>query len=267
MTARVDILDEPEHLRGPFLGSLLFHGGLVGVFAAITTFHLLGGNVEHWGDPHGGGMGAVAVTPVSIALPNRSSVPNPVANDTTSEVPAPPPKPKAVPKPKPQVSDADAIPLKSSKATRRETAAASQPNKWAEKQTYQSNQLYSNVGQAAASPMYQLHGGGGVGIGTDSPLGTQYGYYANALLNLIGQHWHPTSMDSRMERNPATVQFTLLRDGSLLPGSVKLIQSSGSRELDYSAQRALLDVDKFPPLPPQFPRDRVDLQLHFDLRH
>jgi periplasmic protein TonB len=268
MTARVDILEEPEHLRGPFLGSLLFHGSLIGAFVAVTTLHILGGHVEHWGDPHGGGMGAVAVTPVSIALPNRGSVPNPVANDTQSQVPAPPPtKQKAQPKPRAKAPDADAIPIKSRTATRRDTNAASQPNKWAEKQTYQSNQVYSSAGQAVSSPMYQLHGGGGVGIGNDSPLGTQFGPYANALLYVIGQHWHPTTMDSRLEKNPATVQFTLLRDGSLLPGSVKLILSSGSRELDYSAQRALLDVDKFPPLPPQFPRDRVDLQLHFDLRH
>jgi TonB family protein len=266
MTARVDILDEPERLRGPLLGSLLFHGGLVGIFVGLTTFHLLGNSVMHLGGQNPG-AGAVAVTPVSIALPNRSSVPNPVANDTQNQAPPPPPKQKALPKPKPQVSDADAIPLKSPKATRRETVAASQPNKWAEKQTYRPNQVYSNVGQAASSPMYQMPGGGGVGIGTDSALGTQYGYYANALLTVIGQHWHPTTMDARNERNPATVQFTLLRDGSLVPGSVKLVLSSGSRELDYSAQRALLDVDKFPPLPPQFPRDRVDLQLHFDLRH
>lgn len=267
MTARVDILDEPERLRGPLLGSLLFHGSLIGVFFAVTTFHLLDGKVEHWGDPHGGGMGAVAVTPVSIALPNRSSVPNPVANDTQSQVPAPPPKQKAVPKPKPRVSDADAIPIKSPKATRRETAAASQPNKWAEKQTYQQNQLYYSGGQAANSSMYQMRGGGGVGIGTDSPLGTQFGWYANALLTVIGQHWHPTTLDGRMQRQPATVQFTILRDGSLVPGSVKLIQSSGSRDLDYSAQRALLDIDRFSALPAQFPRDRVDLQVYFDLRH
>lgn len=267
MTARTDILDEPEHLRGPFLGSLLFHGGLVGAFLALTTFHILG-NVEHWGDPNGGRMGAVMVTPVnSIPLPNRGAMPNPVANDTQSQVPAPPPKQKAQPKPKPKATDLDAIPIKSRTATRRETARAAEPNKWAEQQQYKPNQLYSNTGQAASSPMFQMRGGGGVGLGTDSPLGTQYGYYANALLNIIGQHWHPSTLDARTERQPATVQFTLLRDGSLLPGSVKLITSSGSRELDYSAQRALLDVDRFPPLPAQFPRDRVDLQLHFDLRH
>jgi protein TonB len=268
MSARTDILDEPERLRGPFVGSLLFHGGLVGLFLAVTTFHLLGDHVEHWGDPNGGRMGAVMVTPVNtIALPNRSSVPNPVANDTQSQVPTPPPKPKALPKPKVTAPDLDAIPLKSPRAVKREREAAVQPDKWREQQNYRQNQVYSNVGQAASSPMFQMKGGGGVGIGNDSPLGTQYGYYANLLLNLIGQHWRPTTLDARAERNPATVQFTLLRDGTLMAGSVKLVVSSGSRELDYSAQRALLDIDKFPPLPAQYPRDRVELQVHFDLRH
>ena len=269
MTARVDILDEPERLRGAFLGSLLFHGGLIAIAIGVTTFHLLGSHVEHWGDPNGGRFGAVAVTPVNtIPLPNRSSTPNPVANDTESQLPAPPPKAKAQPKPKIRNADLDAILMKAAKAPeKRERPAASAPNKWQEKQTYQPNQLYSSQGQAASSPMFQMHGGGGVGIGTDSPLGTQYGWYINALYAVIDQHWHPSITDSGSERQPATLQFTLLRDGTLLPGSVKLVQTSGSRGLDYSAQRALLDVDRFPPLPAGYNRDRVDLIAHFTTRH
>lgn len=269
MTARTEILDEPERLRGPFLGSLLFHGGLIGLFVVVTVTHLFNGKVEHWGDPNGGRFGSVAVNAVSsIPLPNRSSTPNPVANDTESQVPQAPPKLKAQPKPKVKAPEPDAIPLKSPRATtRRESVAASQPNKWQEKQTYRENQLYSASGQVASSPMYAMRGGGGVGIGTDSPLGTQYGWYANLLLQLIGQHWHPSTLDARTQVTDAIVQFTLLRNGSLVPGSVRLIQTSGNRELDYSAQRALLDVNQFPALPAQFPRDRVDLQVHFDLRH
>ncbi|HLH20009.1 MAG TPA: TonB family protein [Bryobacteraceae bacterium] len=269
MSARTDILDEPERLRGPFIGSLVFHGGLVGIFAAATTFHFLGGNVIQLGDPHGGGFGSVAVTAVnSIQLPNRAELTNPVANDTKSQVPTAPPKLKALPKPKVTAPDPDAIPLKSHAAPKRVAQAASQPNKWEAQQHYRDNQLYSPTGAAASSPIYQIQGGGGVGLGTDSPLGTQYGYYANLLLNLIGQHWHPTTMDARTLTNQAVVQFTLLRDGSLQPGSVRLVQSSGNRDLDYSAQRALLDIDRFPPLPAGFPRDRADLQIHFDLsRH
>lgn len=269
MSARLDILEERERLTGPFLGSLMLHGGLAALFVAATVTHIFGGKVEQWGDPNGGRFGAVAVTPVgSIPLPNRSSIPNPVANDTESQVPPAPPKPKVQPKPKVAVPEPNAIPLKMKTAKKDARAAeAAAPNQWAQKQTYRENQLYSTGGQAVSSPMYQMRGGGGVGLGTDSPLGTQFGWYASLLLNAIGQHWHPSSADGRGQTAAAVVQFTLARDGSLVPGSVKIAESSGSRELDYSAQRALLDVGQFPPLPPQFPRDRVDLQVHFDLRH
>jgi len=268
MIARTDILDEPERLRGPFVGSLVLHAGMFGLFFGMTAFHFLSGNLIQLGDPHGGGYGSVSVTPVSsIQLPNRGAVTNPVANDTQSQVPKAPPKPKELPKPKVTAPEADAIPLKSSRTAKRVSQAASQPNKWEQKQNYRENQLYSTSGQVASSPMYAMRGGGGVGLGTDSPLGTQYGYYANLLLTLIGQHWHPSTMDARTQVNQAVVQFTLQRDGSLVPGSVRLIQASGNRDLDYSAQRALLDIDRFPPLPAGFPRDRADLQIHFDLRH
>ncbi len=253
-------------MRGPFLGSLLLHGGLAGLFVAATIAHVFGDRVEQWGDPHGGRFGAVAVTPVgSIPLPNRASVPNPVANDTESQVPQAPPKPKVKPQPKPKElpPDPDAIPLKMRNSRR----PAPEQNRWAEKQVYRENQLYSSRGSAVSSPMFQMQGGGGVGLGTDSPLGTQFGWYANLLLNAIGQHWHPSSTDGRGENAPAVVQFTLRRDGTVVQGSVRVVETSGSRELDYSAQRALLDISQLPALPPQFPRDQVNLQVHFDLRH
>src|ERR1041385_5604328 len=98
MTARIDILDEPERLGGPFLRSIAVHAGIIGAFVAFTAVHPFG-KVEHWGDPNGGGFGSVAVNAVpSIPLPNRGSVPNPVANDTESRVPPAPSKVKAQPK-------------------------------------------------------------------------------------------------------------------------------------------------------------------------
>jgi periplasmic protein TonB len=266
MSARLDTLDEREGLRGPFLGSLLLHGGLAGLFVVATMTHLLERKVLVLGDPNGGRFGAVAVTPVgSIPLPNRAALPNPVANDTQSQVPQAPPKPKEKPQPKAKAlpPDPDAIPLKMRNSRR----PVPEQNKWAEKQAYRENQLYSSRGSAVSSPMFQMQGGGGVGLGTDSPLGTQFGWYANLLLTAIGQHWRPSTTDARGETTPAILQFTLLRDGTVAPGSVRVVQTSGSRELDYSAQRALLDISQFPPLPPQLQRDRVDLQVHFDLRH
>src|SRR5919112_6367530 len=119
MSARMDILDEPERLRGPFLGSIACHAGMIGAFVAIAVIHPMG-KVEHWGDPNGGGFGSVAVNAVpSIQLPNRSSVPNPVANDTESQVPQAPSKTK--PQPKVKAPEPNAIALKSRHAKEQPT--------------------------------------------------------------------------------------------------------------------------------------------------
>ena len=101
--------------------------------------------------------------------------------------------------------------------------------------------------------MYSMTGGGGVGIGTDSPLGTQFGWYAKLLRDQVARNWKTGDIDSRITSAPqVAVRFTLLRDGSLGPGSVKVSQSSGNQALDLSAQRAVLDAAPFPQLPPQY---------------
>jgi TonB family protein len=63
-----------------------------------------------------------------------------------------------------------------------------------------------------------------------------------------------------------TVTFTILKDGSLAPGSVKITQRSGIAPLDYSAQRAIFDAAPFPQLPQGFPRSQADIELSFELR-
>src|SRR5690242_18020770 len=119
MTARTHILDEPERLRGPFWTSMVLHAGIVGLFAVATTMHPFG-KVIQLGDPNGGRFGSVAVNAVhSIPLPNRGVTPNPVANDTQSQVPQAPSKVK--PQPKAKAPDPDAVPLKSRNAKDRAT--------------------------------------------------------------------------------------------------------------------------------------------------
>src|SRR4029077_183021 len=128
-SARIDILDEPERLRGPFWGSVLLHAGMFGAFVAATVIQPFG-RVEHWGDPDGGRFGSVAVNAVaSIPLPNRGVHPNPVAKDTESQVPQAPSKAK--PQPKAKAPEPDAIPLKSRTAKQRPTREpVAAPNKW-----------------------------------------------------------------------------------------------------------------------------------------
>jgi len=267
MSGRIDILDEPERLRGPFWGSVAFHAGMIGAFVAFTVIHPLG-KVEHWGDPNGGGFGSVAVNAVpSIPLPNRGSLPNPVANDTESQVPQAPSKVKVKPQPKVKAPDPDAIPIKSRNARDRASRQAAVPNKWADQQTYRPNQTFSSSGAAASSPLYNQPGAGGVGLGSNSPFGTQFGWYANMLRQKIAGAWRTADVNPRLQTAPDVVlQFTLRRDGTIAPGLPRIMQSSGDSTLDRSAQRAILDAAPFQPLPPQFARNEANVELTFQLR-
>ena len=265
MSQHVDILEQPERLSRPLMGSLVLH---ISIAAALLTYTWVSNQtVKTWGDPGGGGMGAVAVnTTPSIRLPSNNGPTNPVASDTTSQAPEAPPKKKAEPKTV-KAPEPDAIPIKSRNARKRAMeTAVSQPNKWREQQQDRPNQLYSS-GQAVSSPMYNIPGGGGVGIGTDSPLGTQFGWYAKLLRDQVARNWKTNDLDPRLTSAPqVAVRFTLLRDGSLAAGSVKVSQSSGNPALDLSTQRAILDAAPFQPLPPQYVGNQAVLELRFELR-
>jgi periplasmic protein TonB len=264
MTPHADILEQPERLRGPFVGSLVLHISVAAVFGGYglirTSSHV------QWGDPTGGGIGSVAINAVrSIPLPSRSGAQNPVANDTESRVPEPLPKKKATPKTK--APEPDAIPIKSRNAPKESRAPASAPNKWRAQQKELPNQVYSSAGQALTSPMYNLPGGGGVGIGNNSPFGTQFGYYATILRDRVAQNWRTGDIAANIQTAPpVAIGFTLRRDGSVAPGSVRVLESSGNRAIDFSAQRAVLDAAPFPALPAQYGKDQAEIELRFQLR-
>jgi periplasmic protein TonB len=259
----VDILEQPDRLSGWLAGSLAMHLSIAG---ALAWYAFVGpGKTGTWGSPTGGGFGSVMVNPVArIPLPAKSGPVNPVANDTKSMAPTPPPKAKPQPKPvaKP---DLDAIPLKSrnaKQAKERPQPAYSAPNKFREQQKDLPNQVYSRTGQALSNPMYGIQGGGGVGVGDNSPFGTQFGWYAKLVVEQAGQHWQTAGLDARS--GVAIVAFTIRRDGSVT--GVKLSQSSGNMGTDLSVQRAILDAQPFPPLPPQFSGNDATVTLTFSLK-
>jgi protein TonB len=261
MSAHADIFDQKDPLTRWFAGSVALHALMAAVILSASLFH---GKTPPWGDPNGGGMGSVAVNPVnSIPLPPHSGPVNPVANDTESSVPTPPVKAK--PKPKAIENDADAIPLKGhtrKEQKRKEVAAA--PNKWRAEQHDLPNQVYSDVGQALSSPMFERHGGGGIGVGNDSPFGNQFGWYAKLLCDKVGQNWRTNGLDPRLS-NSAVVIFVIRRDGSM-EGPPRIAERSGNDALDISAQRAILDAAPFPALPPQFNKNQAEVQLRFSLK-
>lgn len=264
MASHIDILDERDPMGVPFFGSILVHIGIGVLLFGVT---LILPNREHWGDPSGGRMGSVAVSPVaSIPLPNLGVQPNPLANDTKSKVPEAKPLPKEKPKAKAKAPEPDAIPIPKKSAPKKQAREYTpQPNKWQEQRKDLPNQLTSTVGAAASNPMYNLRGGGGVGVGTNSPFGSQFGAYAGILRDRVEQNWHTTELNIQVAA-PVAITFSILRNGALVPGSVKVSQSSGNRALDFSAQRAVLDAAPFPPLPPQYTKNQADIELRFELR-
>src|SRR5690606_12689046 len=110
-------------------------------------------------------------------------------------------------------------------------------------------------------------GGGGVGIGTSSPFGTQFGEYASRLRDLVARNWRTSAIEARIQSAPtATITFILRRDGTVVPDSVRVTESSGNRSVDISAHRAILDSEPFPPLPPQYTGSEALLEFRFTLR-
>jgi TonB family protein len=115
--------------------------------------------------------------------------------------------------------------------------------------------------------MVGLTGGGGVSIGNNSALGTQFGAYQDMVKNKVAGNWKTGDIDPRIRTaNPVVVTFSINRDGSVPSRSVKVVQSSGIPALDVSAQRAILESEPFTQLPPQYTRSSADIEFHFELR-
>jgi periplasmic protein TonB len=264
MSVHADTLEQAEPLGRWFVGSIAFHLCLVAGLASFAWWEARPRAV--FGDINGGRFGSVAVNAVSsIPLPQRSGQVNPVANDTESRVPEPPPKPK--PKPAVKEPEPEAIPLPSRNVPKRPSEPASPPNKFREKQQDLPNQVFAERGQAVVSPQFGMVGNGGVNLGTNSPFGQQFGWYANILRDKVGRNWHTTDIDPRLHTLPqVVVTFTIERDGSVPPGSVRVVQRSGNSALDFSAQRAILDAAPFPQLPQGFNHNSADVEFTFELR-
>ena len=263
--AHVDTLDQEERMAPPFWLSVALHCGVV---AVLIGYGLAGGVRERWGSKNGGGFGAVAVNTVTnIPLPGRTGPVNPVANNTESQVPTPPPKDRAAEKAaKARAAELEAIALKSRNKSAKTREAAAAPNKFREQQKDLPNQLYNAAGQAMSSPMFGKTGSGQLGMGTSSPFGERLGWYANQLQDRVAQRWRTDDVPPQLRTAPQVViAFTIRRDGSLA-GLPQIKQSSGMLLLDRSAQRAVVESNPFPAIPPAFTRSTADIELTFELR-
>ncbi len=258
MTQRIDILDEQDSLRGPFIQSVLLHFA-VGVALIVSTLTFQHSR-QSWGSASTQAGDAVPVTAVkTIPLPQRAGPVNPVANDTESQVPQPP---KPQPRQRVKAPEPKAIPLKSRHVDTRSLEDMN-PQRY-RPQPPLPNQVFSQQAPAAVSPMFEKPGSGAVGVGPNSILGNQFGAYADLVIKRVTDKWQTNGLGGIHSAPMVVITFDILRDGSVR--NAKVAQRSGIDTLDYSALRAVTDAAPFQPLPAQYSGSVASVELRFQLQ-
>jgi TonB family protein len=258
MPRPIDILDERDPLALPFLGSLVVHGCVVGVF--FLSWFWLKRSPDSLGDLNPSGGAAYTVSPTkSIPIPQHDAPLNPVANDTESLVPTAPAEKEAEKKEPEPTKDAFQIPDK----------IKPQKERPHPQQKYTPpappNQVYSQTRQAVSSPMYGAQASAGqVGVGPNSLLGNRLGWYAQLVRDRLAQNWQTNGLSGRTQTAPAVVSFHILRDGTIR--NPQIVQSSGNPEIDNTALRAVYASSPLNPLPPQISENDILAEFTFNLR-
>ena len=249
-------LDEREPVSGAFVAALGLH---VAVFGGLTLFAWVT-KPESMGAPNAGGA-AVGVEAVK-SLPFAHNGPtNPVANDSKSDVPQAPAKQEAV---KERPIPPDAVRLKG--RAPKKAAMTTAPPRFRSFEELQPNQLTSSQPQMVSNQAFSaMPGAGRVGTGANTTLGDRFPNYAAQIRQIIAQKWRTGDVDPNVRTAPPVVAtFEIMRDGSVR--AVALLDNSGISSLDFSVQRAILDSNPFPSLPPGFDKDSAKVELWFELK-
>jgi protein TonB len=256
--AHADILDQRDPVRGSFVGAVALHAAIFGGLAIHTWWQ---GSADAFGAPNAGGIvGIQAVN--SIPLPHRG-MPNPVANDTPSQVPQQPAPPKPVEKIKQTPPSPKAVPLKSKT---KQAPTPSQKQRFRPFEELDPNQVTARQAPQVSNPAFSaMQGSGRVGTGARTTLGTRFAGYGAQIQELVAQKWRTSDVDARIQSAPLVVAtFDLMRNGSVR--NVQILQRSGISSLDFSVQRAILEASPFPPIPAGFDRDYAKVEFTFELK-
>jgi protein TonB len=247
-----------------FSYSVFFH-------VSLSVLLLVGVWIQRSGNPWGGigggdsGVTVNLVASAGIPMPPTASPTASEAVDLTKGLYKEEPKPKE-PEPK---TDATKIP----KFEKEKPLPPSKPSKVFEKKTPQPENAvpYGKGGQMNIPSGYSntpgpLSGGIAVQGQGGGDFAARYSWYIEAVRRAISQNWLQNTIDPSVRaarKAKTTLTFTINRDGSIK--NIRISQSSGNRSLDDSAQRALLSIDRFPPLPPDYSGRYVDVIFDFDL--
>jgi len=253
-----DLLDRRDSLRGAFFGAVALHATVIGALV-LSSFT---GHRTSFGALQAGGA-AVGIEAVSSIPLIHHGAPNPVANDTESQVPQTP-----VVKPKERVKEEppppDAIPLKMRKSKQKPVAETSSRQRFRPLNELLPNQLTTATAPQVSNQAFSAPSGAGrIGAGPHTTLGDQFAGYADQIRQIVASKWRTSDVNAQSA--PTVIAtFDLMRDGSVR--NVQLLQRSGVTALDNSVERAIQEAAPFPPIPAAFPRSSASVEFWFELK-
>jgi len=191
-----------------------------------------------------GGMTQMSARPVQQVAPEQPK--QPFVEAPAPEVPKmtlPEPAPKPVTRPPTKVEK----PVESSKTRKPTTGAEVQAG----------TARVKTEGAPVAFGGLSTSGGGGFGAKLDvadfcCPA------YIQTMVQLIRANWN----EKQGAAGKTVVKFTIRRDGMLT--AVEVAQPSGNPLLDLESRRAVLMTQRLPPLPAEFTRPTLTVNLSFD---
>jgi len=249
-------------LKGYLFYSIVFH---VLLTAAALTASYLERHGQSWGGV-GGSLGGTKVSLVAsagIPMPIQPAVTDSKAVDTTKglykEEPPKPPEPK---------TDAEKIP----KFEKEKKLPPSHKSRVFESKTPPPDNAvpYGKGGSPDLPSGYSQTPGGSTGVAAQGQgggdFGARYPWYVDAVRSRIRQAWDQSTIEPAVRaarRAHAVVTFRINPNGSI--SKISLYQTSGNSSMDYSALRALQNIDAFRPLPNDYMGSYVDVTFDFDL--
>ena len=248
-------------LKSYLFYSLVFHAVLT---VAILSASYLERRGQSWGGV-GGSLGGTKVSLVSnagIPMPTEPAVTESKAVDPTKGLYKEEPKP---PEPK---TDAEKIP----KFEKEKRLPPSHKSRVFENPTPPPDNAvpYGKGGSPNLPTGYSQTPGGSTGVAAlgqgGGDFGARYPWYVDSVRNRIRQSWDQTTIEPAVRaarRAHAVVNFRINPNGSV--SKISLAQSSGNSSMDYSALRALQNIDAFRPLPNDYMGSYVDVTFDFDL--
>jgi len=210
-------------------------------------------------------------TPTPTRTPKPTATPRPTPTPTPRATPTPRPTPKATPRPTPR-STPKATPRPTPEPTPRSSVLTpdrarkvrgtpetklprQKPSSPAKRPSSSSSAAKKPESAATGSePVLESRDGNASMQGSGLPH-----YYVQAALDKVARNF--TLPSSKRTDKTALVGVTISRNGKL--SQIKVVKSSGDRELDQYAVEAMQSAARFAPLPDDIRKDRIAVRITF----